>query len=113
MSQAHIVCFFSCSSLSNVVFPEGDFIGEKLSNASYMFYGCSALTSLDLSGFYLKKITNLENMFNNATSLKSINFGDNFNTSTAIQMNGMFHTCSSLTSLDLSKFETENVNNMQ
>ena len=52
---------------------------------SFMFCGCSSLTSLNLS---------------------------NFNTNNVNNMSAMFHNCSSLTSLNLSNFNTNNVTNM-
>ena len=45
-------------------------------------------------------------------SLTSIDFGDNFNTSNATDMSGMFFYCPKLTNLDLSNFNTANVTNM-
>ena len=51
-----------------------------------MFYGCNAITSLDLSSF---------------------------NTSNVMNMNSMFDGCSSLTSLDISSFtDPQNANNV-
>ena len=50
-----------------------------------MFYGCSGLTSLDVSGF---------------------------NTDNVTDMGWMFAGCSGLTSLDVSGFNTSNVTNM-
>ena len=54
-------------------------------NASYMFYGCSNLASVDVSGFNTSQITN---------------------------MNSMFYGCDSLEKLDLSGFDTSRVKDM-
>ena len=51
-----------------------------------MFYGCSGLTTLDVSSFNTNKVTN---------------------------MYGMFGRCSGLTTLDVSNFDTSKVTNMQ
>ena len=58
---------------------------SEVKDMSYTFYGCSGLTSLDLS---------------------------HFNTQNVTDMGGMFEGCSGLTSLDLSHFNTQNVTDM-
>ena len=50
-------------------------------------------------------------MFESCSSLTSLDLS-NFNTSKVTNMNYMFHGCSGLTSLDLSNFDTSNVTNM-
>ena len=56
---------------------------------------------------------NSSKMFHNANNLVTIDFGNSFNTSNVTYMLWMFHTCSSLTSLDLSNFNPANVWDMQ
>ena len=51
-------------------------------------------------------------LFQGFVNLKTINFGNCFVTSNAIWMSGMFDGCSSLTSLDLSGFDTSSVASM-
>ena len=51
------------------------------------------------------------NMFNNCTSLTSLDLS-NFNTSAVTNMSSMFNGCTSLTSLDISNFNTSAVTNM-
>ena len=55
---------------------------------------------------------NSSEMFHDANNLVTIDFGNSFNTSNVTDMRWMFHTCSSLTSLDLSNFSTANVTDM-
>ncbi len=50
--------------------------------------------------------------YKNISNLIQIKFNNNFNTSKVTDMNCMFQNCSSLTSLDLSSFNTINVINM-
>ena len=76
--------FESCSNLTSINNIE-NLNTEKVTNMSYMFYGCSGLTFLKLS---------------------------NFNTANVMHMTSMFSRCSGLTSLDLSSFKTANVTNM-
>ena len=58
-------------------------------------------------------LTNLRNFFAGCKKLKTIIGIENLNTSEATNMEGMFSNCSSLQTLDVSKFNTENVSDMQ
>ena len=84
---------------------------KLLKNTSYMFAGCSSLTSLDLSNFNTNNVYNMMGMFSGCSSLSSLNLS-NFNTNNVNNMSGMFYECSSLTSLNLSNFNTNNVKYM-
>ena len=76
---------------------------------SNMFYGCSALTSLDLTKFNTAKVVIMDNMFNGCSALKSLDL-TNFNTANVTYMNNMFEGCSALTTIYASdKFDTDNV----
>ena len=60
----------------------------------------------------LKKNLECSNyMFSNCSSLTSLNLS-NFNTNNVTNMDSMFYYCSSLTSLNLSNFNTNNVTDM-
>ena len=50
-------------------------------------------------------------MFTNCSSLTSLDLS-NFNTSNVTDINGMFYNCGALTDLNLSSFNTSNVTNM-
>ena len=56
--------------------------------------------------------SNANKMFYQFTSLTTINFNNNFNTSNVTNMGSMFSGCISLTTLDLSGFNTKNVQTM-
>ena len=60
----------------------------------------------------LSNVTSLENMFYEYLSLTSLDLS-NFDTSNVTNMDQMFYGCSSLTSLDLSNFDTSNVTSMK
>ena len=77
----------------------------------YMFNGCSALKSLDLTNFNTAKVTEMGNMFNGCSALTSLDL-TNFNTANVKFMDYMFNGCSALTSLDLTNFNTAKVTNM-
>ena len=131
-----IVCT-NYSSIKNIVFDEsfktyaptllsGFFYGcetletisglEYLNTANvefmdYMFNGCSALKSLDLTNFNTAKVTEMGNMFNGCSALTSLDL-TNFNTANVKFMDYMFKGCSALTSLDLTNFNTAKVTYM-
>ena len=71
---------------------------DNVTDMSNMFYNCSSLTSLDLSGFNTAKVTNIEQMFYGCESLLSINIS-NFNTSNVTSRNWLFAECHSLASI--------------
>ena len=66
-----------------------------------MFQNCSSLTTIDFGdSFYTKNVKYLHYMFADCSSLTTLDL-HNFNVSSVVQMVGMFDGCSSLTSLDL------------
>lgn len=140
--------FSQCTALETI-----DFTGLDTSNVQKwgaMFYNCNSLTELDLSGLSTESLNNIVDtyyswgdrydygMFQGCAKLKSINFGNSFDTSRvtdftlmfagcsqlqSIDLNAlntdsatctyqMFKSCSSLTSLDFSNINTQNVTNM-
>ena len=109
-----------------------------IKNLSYMFHGCSSLTSLNLCHFNINNVNNMRKMFHNCDSLKYLNLSYfninnitntsylfsncyslislnlfNFNTNETVNMEGMFSGCKSLTDLKLSNFNTNKVINMK
>ena len=83
------------------------------SDCSSMFSSKSSLTSIDFgSDFNTSNVTYMLYMFEGCSSLTSLDLS-NFNTANVTIMNAMFGNCQSLTSLDLSNFNTSNVTNMQ
>ena len=102
--------FMNCSSLTTITGIEYLHTDDVL-YMGYMFFGCSGLTSLDVSGFNTGNVTSMDGMFSRCSSLTSLDL-HNFNTGNVTDMNGMFYGCSGLTSLDLSNFNTAKVTNM-
>ena len=79
-----------------------------LTSMGNMFYLCTALTSLDLSGFDTSNVTHMDSMFHACYDLTSLDLS-NFDTSNVTNMSYIFSSCSALTSLDLINFDTSNV----
>ena len=107
------ICYAWFYNSSNLTTIEGlEYLNtEDVTNMGFMFDGCSALKSLNLSKFNTAKVTSMKNMFNNCSALKSLNLSG-FNTSKVTDMNSMFRSCSALESLDLSMFNTASVGAM-
>mgnify|MGYP004654049653 CR=1 FL=1 len=101
--------FYGCSSLTTLDL--SNFNTSKVTQMGSMFYGCSSLTSLDLSSFNTSNATTMQSMFYGCSSLTDLNLS-NFNTTSVANMYRMFGQCSSLISLDLSGFNTANVTDM-
>lgn len=158
--------FFACKSLKNIDLKSFD--TSSCTYMGDMFADCISLTSLDVSNFNTSQVTNMSNMFHNCRKLKSLDLrsfdtsnvttmsgmfsaepsmyiGDveeghiydsledqkwmlelqsklfmelenlnlsSFNTSNVENMNAMFLQCIKLKTIDLSNFDTSKVKNM-
>ena len=100
-------CFRDCKNLTTLNFPS-TFNTSNVTNMSWMFYGCSSLSSLDLSTFNTSNVTDMGWMFFGCKSLSSLDLST-FNTGSVRNMKSMFSGCNSLSSLNLSTFNTSNV----
>lgn len=78
---------------------------------SFMFDGCSNLTSIDLSNLDTSQVYNMNGIFYNCSSLGSIDLSK-FDTSKVTDMRNIFYGCSSLGIIDLSNFNTSQVTDM-
>lgn len=96
--------FYSCPSLKTITFGDECSFGQN-QNFSYMFSGCSAIESLDLTAFKYENTNNVRNcsyMFSNCNSLKSISFNSSGYTFRYVtNASNMFRSCQSLKSIDL------------
>ena len=91
---------------------------EKVTNMSYMFSGCSVLTSLDLKDFNTAKVTDMSYMFNGCTKLSNLvlynessistwavtTYYSNFVTTATTNLRNMFSGCTGLKNLELPDF---------
>ena len=100
--------FFSCSNLTTI---EGiEYLNTaKVTNMNYMFDNCESLKSLDLTKFNTENVTSMKFMFEACTTLTSLDVS-NFNTAKVTDINYMFSNCSALTTIYASdKFVTDQV----
>ncbi|MCT4404442.1 BspA family leucine-rich repeat surface protein, partial [Leuconostoc falkenbergense] len=86
---------------------------DNVTNMGSMFYQIG-VTSLDLSGWDVTKVTAFNSMFSSAEKLTTLNlstWGVN-RTATTVNMNYMFADTDNLTNLNLINFKTTNVTAM-
>lgn len=81
---------------------------RNITDMQDMFYNCTKLETMDVSGFKTSKVTNMSRMFEGCSSLKELDVSG-FSTGGVLNMHAMFEKCSSLTELDVSHFDTKNV----
>ena len=81
-------------------------------DVDWMFYGLSALTSLDISYFDTDNMTNMGHMFVYCTALERLRLGDNFNTAKVTSFREMFNGCQALKAIDCSHMNVNKVGDM-
>lgn len=101
--------FNCCSALTKVNLT--NLIGKNVTDVTCMFSDCSALREVKLSNFNTENVATMTLMFSGCSSLKELDL-TSFNTGKVTSMSNMFANCSSLKELDLTSFNTENVTNM-
>ena len=101
--------FYGCKALSQLDVSKFD--TKNVTDMSSMFEGCAALSQLDVSKFDTKNVTDMGRMFSGCAALTRLDVS-NFNTANVTDMACMFAECAALTQLDVSKFDTHNVTRM-
>ena len=84
---------------------------ENVTDMSGMFWGCRALTTLDVSNFNTQNVTDMSGMFSDCSALTTLDVS-NLNTQNVTDMSYMFFYCSDITTLDIANFDTKNVTDM-
>ncbi len=102
--------FRGCSKLTTVDMSQWNTAGVTI--MYHMFQDCTSLQSLDLSALDTGGVTEMQYMFQNCSALTSLNLGGTFTTESVTSMFAMFYGCSSLQTLGLSMFNTEKVKDM-
>lgn len=85
---------------------------SEVNDMHLMFSNCTSLETLDLSSFNTEKVTNMATMFEKSKNLRSIKLPKGFIGSSVTRLNATFSGCESLTELDLSGSNSENVKYM-
>lgn len=105
--------FQNCSNLTTL--DVSNFDTSNVTNMNNMFNGCENLTALDVRNFNTSKVEYMGAMFASCHNLKEILGIENFDLSGLLleddittygSIEYMFHGCKSLTELDLSKWDT-------
>lgn len=92
-------------------------ISSKVTDTKWMFNNTKS-TSIDFvdnngnTKFDTSGVTNMSYMFRESKNLTTINGLNKLNTSNLKDIGAMFYYCTSLTSLDLSDWDTSNINNV-
>ena len=85
---------------------------SEVDDMRLMFSKCTSLETLDLSSFNTEKVKHMYAMFDGSTNLRSIKLPKGFIGSSVTDLNATFKGCESLTELDLSGSNSENVKEM-
>lgn len=100
--------FGKCTALRTVRL---DTDTSKVTDMSYLFYGCEALEKLDLSGLDTGEVTTMKGMFSNCTKLSKLSGYENWNTGSLLSISYMFNLTEKLTVVDLSRWSLAGLKN--
>lgn len=98
--------FYRCEALTEV--DVSKFNTDNVTNMSYMFYFCKNLKLIPTSSFDTRKVTNMDSMFGWCSSLQ-IAAVWNFNTANVTNMDNMFYYCGKITTIDAIGFDMSKV----
>ena len=99
------------NEIKKVVF-DTSFANARPTSCYYWFYECKNLANIEgIENLNTEKVTNMELMFANCSTLTSLDV-TKFNTAKVRNMYSMFMNCSGLKSLDVTNFDTGNVISM-
>ena len=97
--------------IKNVVF-DASFANARPTSCNMWFYNCNNLTKIEgIENLNTVNVTNINSMFYACSSLTSLDLSK-FDTQKVTDMSYMFSGCYKLTLLNLSKFNTQNVTSM-
>ena len=99
--------FSGCSSLTTIKGVE-NLIGPKVQIGDYIFYNCSSLTEIDVSGWD-NRIYDMRCMFGKCSNLTKIIGVEKLVTKYNGYIMDIFYNCSSLTEIDVSGWDVSNV----
>jgi surface protein len=85
---------------------------SEIHNFECIFYELSKIEIIDISGWNTSKARNFINCFAECTNLKEIIGIEDLDTSNVVEFTNMFCVCESLEKLDVSKWNTQNVDSI-
>ena len=102
--------FYRCYLLSDI--DTQNWKSSKIINMNRMFTDCRSVSSLDLSGLELSRVNNMSSMFSGCSNLSDLKLSK-IGTPHLITwgLSWMFADCQKLKALDLSNFDTSDVEN--
>ena len=83
---------------------------KNVTDMSYMFYECAALTELDLSSFSIDKLKTTTKMFYDCKALKTIYCNENMNNTKVTSSSDMFYQCEKLVGGNGTTFNSSTTN---
>ncbi len=98
--------FYECKYMTSVDLSSFD--TRFVSNMSRMFYNCRSLVNLDLSSLDTGRVTSMSEMFCYCNNLETLNVSQ-FDTGNVEYMNEMFDSCTRLRAIDPGSFDTGKV----
>ena len=103
--------FFGCMpNLTEIDFG-GTFCTANTKTMYAMFYGCTSLKNMDVSGFDTANVEDMSFMFSECYALEDLNVRG-FDTGKVSNMCAMFQHCEMVTELAVGGFDTKNVQDM-
>ena len=103
--------FASCEKITT--FNLTNFDTSDVTNMHSMFYLCYGVTTINLSSFNTGEVTDSEYMFTSCTKLTTLTFGSGCTFAKVTNMHSMFYNLSSMTSLNLTYFNTGSCTNAE
>ena len=114
IKNAPLTSTYSIYALENMTEIEGleNLNTSAVTDMESMFFGCYALTQLDLSSFNTSAVTNMNGMFSMCQALTQLDLSS-FNTSNVKDFNCMFAFCNKLKMIDVSSFDISKATDMR
>ena len=101
--------FDTCNAIQSIKLPST--VAPNITSASQAFNNCKQITSLDVSCLENGRLQYISGMFQSCQKLVDLTGYEDLVTSSTTRMTGVFSACNSLTSLDLSNWDTQNATN--
>jgi len=102
---------FSSLEKVEIIYGLDNWNTTKATNMDNMFFYCTSLKEIDLSGFDTSNVTSMNGLFSFCHDLEDIELGF-FDTSHVKNMSNMFNNCKSIKEVDMTSFDTSSVEMM-